>query len=170
MSSAPDERPKPGRRRDPTRDTAIADATLAVFVEEGYSALTIEGVAARAGVGKATIYRRYASKAELVVDAVRAGAGIADGLPDTGDVRADLATMLRPLLTKLKSIPEGSGTMLDNTLVLFVSDMGLQNAHCMEDIPVVLAGKAGGALTPGKYILNHAPTPACGPLVDTSEE
>ena len=109
MSSAPDERPKPGRRRDPTRDTAIADATLAVFVEEGYSALTIEGVAARAGVGKATIYRRYASKAELVVDAVRAGAGIADGLPDTGDVRADLAAMLRPLVKKLKS---GHGDVL----------------------------------------------------------
>jgi AcrR family transcriptional regulator len=109
MTVAPDERPRPGRRRDPTRDTAIVDATLAVFVEEGYSALTIEGVAARAGVGKATIYRRYSSKAELVVDAVRAGAGIADGLPDTGDVRADLAAMLRPLLTKLKS---GHGDVL----------------------------------------------------------
>jgi AcrR family transcriptional regulator len=104
MSVAPDERPRPGRRRDPTRDAAIVDATLAVFVEDGYSALTIEGVAARAGVGKATIYRRYSSKAALVVDAVRSGAGIADAqFPQTGDVRADLADMLRPLLNKLKS-------------------------------------------------------------------
>jgi len=109
MSVAPDERPKPGRRRDPTRDAAIVQATLACFVEDGYSSLTIEGVAARAGVGKATIYRRYASKAQLVVDAVRAGAGVADGLPDTGDVRADLASMMRPLLTKLKS---GHGDVL----------------------------------------------------------
>jgi AcrR family transcriptional regulator len=101
---------RPGRRRDPSRDAAIVDATLASFVEDGYSSLTIEGVAARAGVGKATIYRRYASKAELVVDAVRCGAGIADTeLPDTGDVHADLAGMLRPLLTKLKS---GHGDVL----------------------------------------------------------
>jgi AcrR family transcriptional regulator len=109
MATGPDDRPRPGRRRDPTRDAAIVEATLSSFVEDGYSSLTIEGVAARAGVGKATIYRRYSSKAQLVVDAVRAGAGIADGLPDTGDVRADLASMLRPLVTKLKS---GHGDVL----------------------------------------------------------
>jgi AcrR family transcriptional regulator len=88
---------------------AILDAALDAFVEHGYRGMSIEGVAARAGVAKATVYRRYSSKAQLVVDAVRAGAGIADGLPDTGDVRADLADMLRPLLKKLKG---GHGEVL----------------------------------------------------------
>lgn len=98
-----DGRPRAGRPRDPSRDEAIAAATLAIFAEEGYAGISIEGVAARAGVGKATIYRRFASKEELVVDAVRLGAHLTDHLPDTGDVRADLASMLHGLIDKLRS-------------------------------------------------------------------
>jgi AcrR family transcriptional regulator len=100
------ERPRPGRRRDPSRDEAIFAATLAVFAEAGYAGVSIEGVAARAGVGKATIYRRYPSKAQLVVEAVRIGACLGDHLPDTGDVRADLAGMLRAMIDRLRS-PDG---------------------------------------------------------------
>lgn len=59
-----------GRPRDPQRDAAIVGAALELLAESGYDALSVEGVAARAGVGKATVYRRYAGKAELVVDAV----------------------------------------------------------------------------------------------------
>lgn len=59
-----------GRPRDPRVDAAIVDATLRVLADGGYSALTMEAVAARAGVGKATLYRRYAGKEQLVVDAV----------------------------------------------------------------------------------------------------
>jgi AcrR family transcriptional regulator len=98
-----DERPRPGRRRDPSRDEAILAAALASFAEEGYAGVSIEGVAARAGVGKATIYRRYASKAQLVVEAVRVGACLNDHLPDTGDLRSDLAGMLRALVERLRS-------------------------------------------------------------------
>jgi AcrR family transcriptional regulator len=94
---------RPGRPRDPSRDEAIFAATLALFAEHGYAGVSIEGVAARAGVGKATIYRRYASKAQLVVDAVHVCAGIGDALPDTGDVRADLTTMLQNLMDLLRS-------------------------------------------------------------------
>lgn len=94
---------RPGRPRDPSRDEAIFAATLALFAEHGYAGVSIEGVAARAGVGKATIYRRYASKAQLVVDAVHVCAGITDQLPDTGDVRADLTTMLTSLMDLLRS-------------------------------------------------------------------
>ena len=54
------------------------------------------------GVGKATIYRRYSSKAELVVEAVRCGAQLDDWLPDTGDLRADLTSMMQPLLDRLR--------------------------------------------------------------------
>ena len=98
-----EDRPRAGRPRDPSRDEAIFTATLALLVEDGYAGVSIEGVAARACVGKATIYRRYQSKAELVVEAVRFGAGLTDHLPDTGDVRADLGAMLGRLVDKLRS-------------------------------------------------------------------
>ncbi|MCU1463869.1 MAG: transcriptional regulator, TetR family [Acidimicrobiales bacterium] len=98
-----DARPRSGRPRDPSRDEAILAAALAIFAEEGYAGVSIEGVAARAGVGKATIYRRYPTKAQLMVEAVRAGACFTDHLPDTGDVRADLATMMGKLIDVLRS-------------------------------------------------------------------
>jgi len=95
-------RPRAGRPRDPACDAAILRATLEAFAEEGYAGVSMEGVAARAGVGKATVYRRYASKAHLVVEAVRCGAQIDDHLPDTGDLRADLLNMMRPLFERLR--------------------------------------------------------------------
>lgn len=81
-----------GRPRDPSRDVAIVEATLALLAEGGYGAVTMEAVAARAGVGKATLYRRYPNKEQLVVDAVAtlveppeppAGAGVRDELVAT---------------------------------------------------------------------------------------
>jgi len=97
-----DVRARPGRPRDPACDAAILQAALEVFAEEGYAGVSIDGVAARAGVGKATIYRRWASKAELVVEAVRCGASVDDRLPDTGDLRADLTSMMQPLIDRLR--------------------------------------------------------------------
>jgi AcrR family transcriptional regulator len=97
-----DVRVRAGRPRDPACDAAILQATLDLFAEHGYSGVSMDGVAARAGVGKATIYRRYSSKAELVVEAVRCGAQLEDRLPDTGDLRADLISMMRPLLDRLR--------------------------------------------------------------------
>lgn len=93
---------KAGRPRDPAVDTAIVDAARSLLVEVGYAGVSIEGVAARAGVGKATIYRRYADKAELVVDAVKRGAHIEDQLVDTGDLRADLTNLMRGLFNALR--------------------------------------------------------------------
>ena len=91
-----------GRPRDPACDEAILRATREVFAEEGYAGVSVEGIAARAGVGKATIYRRYTSKAHLVVEAIRDGAAIEDFAPDTGDLRADLLTMMQPLASALR--------------------------------------------------------------------
>lgn len=102
MTATSHEPLRSGRRRDPACDAAILAATVEEFVEEGYAGVTIEGVAARAGVGKATIYRRFASKAELVVEAVRGSACIDDHLPDTGNLREDLRAMLQPLLERLR--------------------------------------------------------------------
>ncbi len=93
---------RPGRPRDPACDAAILQAVLEIFAEDGYAGVSIDGVAARAEVGKATIYRRYSSKAELIVEAVRCGAQLDDLLPDTGDLRADLTSMMQPLIDRLR--------------------------------------------------------------------
>lgn len=62
----------PGRPRDPQVDSAILAATLELLAEDGFDLLSIEAVAARAGVGKTTVYRRWPSKIRLVVDALTA--------------------------------------------------------------------------------------------------
>ncbi|WP_433701642.1 TetR/AcrR family transcriptional regulator [Nocardiopsis sp. CA-288880] len=90
---------RPGRKRDPSRDGAILDAALEVLADVGYSRLSMDLVAARAGAGKATLYRRWASKAELVVDAVarmKRDQVDLEHLPDTGDLRGDLLGLFRP--------------------------------------------------------------------------
>jgi AcrR family transcriptional regulator len=60
----------PGRPRDPEVDRAILGATIELLADEGFGGLSIEAVAARAGVGKTTVYRRWPSKIPLVVDAL----------------------------------------------------------------------------------------------------
>lgn len=92
-----------GRPRSEEAHRAILDATLELLVEVGFSALTVEGVASRAGVGKATIYRRWASKVPLIIEAFRELPGLED--VDTGGVREDLEGMLRSYLQILGSTP-----------------------------------------------------------------
>ncbi|WP_328317163.1 TetR/AcrR family transcriptional regulator [Streptomyces sp. NBC_00388] len=92
--------PDAGRRSERSR-RAILDAALALVGEAGYNKLTIEAIAARAGVGKQTIYRWWPSKAAVLLDASLALAGDAggegawSGFPDTGDIAADLKHVLR---------------------------------------------------------------------------
>lgn len=85
----PDPKARPGRPRSPQADRAILDATRAALVELGWGKLTMGHVATRAGVAKTTLYRRWANKSELVVDAV---AVLFDELelPDRGSLRADI--------------------------------------------------------------------------------
>jgi AcrR family transcriptional regulator len=74
----------------------MLDAALDLFIADGYEGMTMEGVAARAGVAKTTVYRRWPSKADLVVDAILAL--VADiATPDTGSVRDDLVALLTQL-------------------------------------------------------------------------
>ncbi|WP_104130585.1 TetR/AcrR family transcriptional regulator [Cryobacterium sp. N21] len=94
-----EEAPKLGRKRDHTRDPDILDAALEVLAETGYDGMTMEMVAARARAGKATLYRRWPSKGELVIDAVacmKRGDFDRDHLPDTGTLRGDLVAMIKP--------------------------------------------------------------------------
>ena len=88
-----------GRPRDPKLDAAITDATLELLADIGYAALTIEAVATRAGVGKATLYRRWPGKVQLVVDAVRTLSEQPD--PDTSaGVRDELVELLEAVRRK----------------------------------------------------------------------
>jgi AcrR family transcriptional regulator len=101
----------PGRPRSERAHEAILEAALELLVEEGFSRMTIEAVATRAGVGKATIYRRWPSKAELVAEAV---AGMKDhqlSAVDTGDVREDLFQLGRQAL-KSKDATEVTDVMV----------------------------------------------------------
>lgn len=88
-----------GRKRDHSRDPEILDAALDVLAEVGYNRMTMDMVAARAKAGKATVYRRWPSKADLVIEAVacmkKADTDPAK-LPDTGTLRGDLIAMMKP--------------------------------------------------------------------------
>ncbi|MGY4859802.1 TetR/AcrR family transcriptional regulator [Cryobacterium sp. AP23] len=100
---------KLGRKRDHTRDPEILAAALEVLAETGFDGMTIDMVATRAKAGKATLYRRWPSKNELVIDAVacmKQGDLDLAKLPDTGTLRGDLVAMIKP-----RSIEDGEKKM-----------------------------------------------------------
>jgi len=84
---------RPGRPRSERADRAIIDAALSLYAETGPEGLCIEKVAARAGVGKATIYRRWPGKEDLLLDAI---AALQAPLPEPAgrSVREDLVALL----------------------------------------------------------------------------
>lgn len=90
------ETPSAARRSERAR-SAILTATGALIHEVPYAKLTIEAIAARAGVGKQTIYRWWPSKGAVVLDAMleRDSGPAGSALPDSGDLRADLRLLLR---------------------------------------------------------------------------
>jgi AcrR family transcriptional regulator len=93
--STPEAGPRPGRPRDAKNDTAILEATTVILFEKGYAGLTIDGVAAAAGVSRPTIYRRWSSKPELVIAAMAHRTGLAVPVPNTGSIRRDLMAVQR---------------------------------------------------------------------------
>ncbi|MET8215708.1 TetR/AcrR family transcriptional regulator [Streptomyces hirsutus] len=116
--------PPDSTRRSERSRRAIYDAAIALVVEVGYPKTTIEGIAARAGVGKQTIYRWWGSKADVLLEAFldlseqaartaarehenhegqegRAGHE-SQGIPDTGDLAADLKLVLRATVDELR--------------------------------------------------------------------
>jgi len=97
----------PGRPRSAEADRAILRAAVDLLADEGYGGVTMEGVAARAGVGKATVYRRWASKSALVVDAMNACRDSGWQPPDTGSAHDDLLVFVRGLLTQLRTSDAG---------------------------------------------------------------
>jgi AcrR family transcriptional regulator len=92
-------------RRSERSRRAILAAALDVVEEAGYAKLSIEGIAARAGVGKQTIYRWWPSNGAVLLDALLALSEDQDGevgpLPDTGDLEADLKLVLRATVEEM---------------------------------------------------------------------
>lgn len=110
MAKNPASVPDSTRRSEKSR-RAIYDAALELVAEVGYPKTTIEGIAARAGVGKQTIYRWWSSKADVLLEAFldlseqasrEAGAEEPYVIPDTGDLAADLKAVLRLTVDQLK--------------------------------------------------------------------
>jgi AcrR family transcriptional regulator len=101
-----------GRPRSVECDHAILAAALAEYAERGIEGMSVDAVAARAGVSKATIYRRYPSKVELVAAAAFTLAAEVAVKPDTGSLRGDLTTSLRNLRKMLDDPELGSATRM----------------------------------------------------------
>jgi AcrR family transcriptional regulator len=104
-SSAPT--PAPTRPRTGGRSARVVqdvlDAALEVFAERGYSGLSFEEVAGRAGVNKTTVYRRWPAKSDLVAAALSRMSDDDPEIPDTGSLREDLFLLLRQRVVQLST-------------------------------------------------------------------
>jgi AcrR family transcriptional regulator len=99
--------PGPSSRRSHRAHQAILAATTELLAEGGYGALTIEGVAARAGVGKTTVYRWWPSKGALTIEALSLAMPMA-AQPDTGDLRHDLLRAVERVVHNLTRTSAGA--------------------------------------------------------------
>jgi len=101
--TAEPERSRRGRPRDPAVDEAVLTAAVDLLAEVGYARLTMDQIAARAGVGKASVYLRWPNKVALVAEAIQQHAAVVPDVPDTGSLREDMLTFLRALLRRKSS-------------------------------------------------------------------
>jgi AcrR family transcriptional regulator len=103
-------------RLDRSRDPAILDAALAALAESGYEATNMNDIAARAGVGKAAIYRRWSSKAALITDALVYWRPdlMSDEVPDTGSLTGDFELLV-------ERAARNDDDLISNDLVLRVA-------------------------------------------------
>jgi AcrR family transcriptional regulator len=114
--------PKRGRKRDPERDTVILNAAIDILAECGYDGMTMGMIASRAKAGKATVYRRWNSKEELILDAVahlKRAQVDKENLPDTGTLRGDMLALF-----KMQSVEESERNM---RVMAGVASLLLQN-------------------------------------------
>jgi AcrR family transcriptional regulator len=92
------DRSRRGRARDPEVDEAILSAAMDLLAEIGYARLTMDQIAARARVGKASVYLRWPNKVALVAEAIQQSAAVIPDVPDTGSLPEDVRAFLRALL------------------------------------------------------------------------
>lgn len=104
---------RPGRPRDARVDHQIVEATVAELAEKGFGGATIESIAHRAGVGKATIYRRWPNRQALLQFVALQVVDVC--MPeDTGDLRRDLCSVFEPLAAEFYE--SGAGALLPDLI------------------------------------------------------
>ncbi len=102
-SPAPEVRRKRGRPRDPEADGRILAAASSLILLHGFDSMTVDEVASSAGVGKATVYRRWARKEDLAVAAMERLYRDEMPAPDTGSIRGDLQELFSSVITFVNS-------------------------------------------------------------------
>ena len=107
--------PGRGRPRHPATDGAILEATFRELVEVGYGGLSVESVAASAGVAKTTIYRRYPTKRDLVIAALQMELPFPGGLPPATDTRSALRAVIQVIVHAM--VDSGAIRILGSLLV-----------------------------------------------------
>ncbi|MFC6707739.1 TetR/AcrR family transcriptional regulator [Flexivirga alba] len=141
------ESPSPGRPRDAVREAEILHTVLTLLAEVGYDALTFEGIARRAGASKATLYRRWDNKRDMVVAAIKAGPSSATPTAgiDTGSLRGDLLALCERLDATLRAS--------DGSMSLMLLQAGLEDPELCRHIEDA-AGPTGAKLP--KTVLDAA--------------
>lgn len=148
--------PPRGRPRDSTRDVAIHKATLDLLKHVGYDDLSVEAIAAKARVSKATIYRRWPNKAAIVAAAVEQEAGSAPPQAQTGSLRSDLVEVLGWLA---EDIAEQDMAMIAAVLAGMRSDRDLATAlrgKLHRDRTAMIGGVLEQATRRGEPLNPHA--------------
>lgn len=148
---------RPGRPRSEQADQAIISAALSLFAESGPDALCIEKVAALAGVGKATIYRRWPGKEELLLDAL-ATVKVPLPEPQGRSVRADLIALLEalceevadPRRARLAGLLQGEGARYPRLLARYLETVVEPRREVVRS--VLRRGVATGELREGTDI------------------
>jgi AcrR family transcriptional regulator len=166
-----------GRPRDPAVDESIITATIELLGELGYDGLTVAAVASRAGVSKPALYRRWAEKSQLVVEAMATRMPVGP-LPDTGDTAADLLVHADYLVTLFGRTP--AGRVLPGLVSAMDVDPGLAESYRRLIVEptrqrwriAVERGIARGDLDPGTdvaFLLDAATGPLFVRLLITGE-
>ncbi|GAB2995324.1 TetR/AcrR family transcriptional regulator [Amycolatopsis acidiphila] len=153
-AAGPDETPAIGRPRDANRDVAILDATLLLLTEVGYDQLSMESIAARAGVAKTTIYRRYRDKVALVAAAVEYRSQSSPPAVGPGGLRGNLLTLVQWLAEQIAEQEIGllgalfAGMRSDPGLAAEMRRILRRDEAAMTDQPLREAVKRGERLAP----------------------
>jgi len=167
-----------GRRLDPSLDVAIRAAVFQVLAEVGYRRLTMDDVALAAGVGKATIYRRWPSKADLLVSIIQEASDETLKVPNSGSLRGDLVALLTALADILGGPGGGAsrallGAMTDEPALaeafrqgplhrwaqafITVFERAIRRGDCAPTVMASLAAEAGSAILLQRWLISGQP-------------